>query len=321
VAKAFFTGIVSYFPGAGSEYVPTVKIMDPVKVVMSPEQASYYFERDSIEQKLMIKPNESLLKKDPKEYYKRMRLYIMARKRTLTRSASNFLQLFPGKPDLPEEEGGWLTEDLFSRGQLLTYSRKFVALFLNIIYNFNQKHVVFTFFKRKGGANLIKYLLERCGINVLLFSGDQTDVERVDALRKFNDPDNRYGEKYKVLVVTEAGAEGISVLEARHMHILESSPRVYKTIQAIGRVARFKSHSRLPPEEREIKVWRYWSIIDPGKPTEVKYTVTGEDGEAVKKQKIEPGTELVDEQLYKEGEKNIVKIKSFLNILKANSVL
>lgn len=70
--------------------------------------------------------------------------------------------------------------------------------------------------------------------------------KREDILNRFNSIDNRRGKKIKVLLVTEAGAEGISILECNNIHILESSPKENKTRQAIGRVIRYKSHELLP---------------------------------------------------------------------------
>jgi hypothetical protein len=74
-----------------------------------------------------------------------------------------------------------------------------------------------------------------------ILSGDLDDKQRTIILNQFNRPENRYGEKIRVLLVREAGSEGIE-----DRHILESSPHATKIKQAIGRVARYKSHIALP---------------------------------------------------------------------------
>ena len=199
---------------------------------------------------------------------------------------------------------GWITRDRF-KNNLLTdlYSRKFTALLTNIIINWKAKHVVFSFFKTKSGVNLIHALFKMCGIKTVIYSGDISDNERKIILKKFNAEDNRYGDKIKILLLTEAGAEGINILEAQHMHILESSTREMKIQQAIGRVVRYKSHmvdgrKPMPKNEQVVHIWRYWSVLN----------------ETVNK------LSCVDEILYEDGRKTVNNIQSFLRILKNASV-
>ena len=54
---------------------------------------------------------------------------------------------------------------------------------------------------------------------IRIFTGDMNDRQRKEVLSRYNSPKNRYGKLIKVLLVTEAGAEGISLLETRHLHI------------------------------------------------------------------------------------------------------
>ena len=79
-------------------------------------------------------------------------------------------------------------------------------------------------------------------------------------LNEFNSEANRYGKKIKVLLLTEAGGEGITLLEVEHVHLLESSITPNKTIQAIGRAVRYKSHINLPKNRQIVNVWKYHSI-------------------------------------------------------------
>ena len=158
-----------------------------------------------------------------------------------------------------------------------------------------------------------------CGIRAEIFSGDLDDKQRRKLLEVFNSKENRYGNVIRVLLVTEAGAEGISVLEARHMHILESSPIMSKTIQAIGRVARFKSHLALPLEERKIKVWKYWSTASPQEITVTTTFLTPDGVEQKTTQKI-TDKKTIDEILYDKGMRTVRGINSFLDLIKLVSV-
>jgi superfamily II DNA or RNA helicase len=356
-------GIISYFPGAGKEFIPDVLEQPPIKIQMSDEQEINYWNRQHLESKLLnFKESKEQLSGDREKFKK---LSIMAKKHILTRLASNFFYkgIFnenkdidideavlenasdePEEPEEPEEgeeldekkqeklnqnnldlamglkikkdllveNGGWVSKKYFNSGLLYKiYSPKFAALLINIILHNNQKHVVFTFFKQRAGVNLIKSILSMCGISSEIFSGDLDDKQRTIVLNEFNSPKNRYGEKIRVLLVTEAGAEGINILEARHMHILESSPRATKIKQAIGRVARYKSHIALPPQERSVKIWRYWSV---GSKNPITISIKDKD-------KYITDKKCIDEILYDNGVKTLREIDYFLDILKSVSVL
>lgn len=320
--KRTLDGIISYYPGAGVEFVPEIEELDPFQIQMTLPQELNYWDQATQEEKLSKPPPESLKRKDPEKYQLLQKLYVMARKNILTRSASNFYypKEIKDMSDLPVSQNGWISKDKFADGELYNlYSTKITAFLINITMHINQKHVLFTFFKEKSGVYLIKSILGMCGIPTEIFSGDLDDSQRRHLLKRFNSKENRYGDKIRVLLVTEAGAEGISVLEARHMHILESSHRMSKTIQAIGRVARFKSHVALPPEERKIKVWKYWSIASPDSIT-IKTNIFNSDGKQEQTTRTISNKKTIDEILYEKGIKTIKGINSFLEIVKAVSV-
>jgi hypothetical protein len=314
-------GIISYYPGA-KDFVPELEYMPPIKVVMTLDQEINYWAKSLQEQASAHPPDEKIRHKDPKRYELLKRLFIVAKKNILTRSASNFYypKEFVKIRDISKKGGGWIDRETIGDGKLYKlYSTKITAFLINLISHNRQKHVLFTFFKEKAGVNLIKTILSMCGIKSEIFSGDLNDADRKRLLEHFNSENNMRGEKIRVLLVTEAGAEGISVLEARHMHILESSPRMNKTIQAIGRVARFKSHMRLPEEERKVKVWRYWSISS-GKNIKIKTTIYLPDGSEDKTEHTIKNKTTVDELLYNKGILILKEIESFLQILQRASI-
>lgn len=322
--KRRLDGIISYYPGAGAEYVPEIEHEPIIKVQMTTAQEQNYWTQVIQEEKLSWPPSKRLMKTNPEKYELLKRLYVMAKKNIMSRSASNFR--YPQKikdkddRDVLKKDGGWIRKKYFRDGTLYKFfSTKFTVFLLNIIMHNMQKHVLFTFFKEKSGVILLKTLLNMCGITAEIFSGDLNDTQRRNLLKRFNAVENRYGDNIRVLLVTEAGAEGISVLEARHMHILESSPRMSKTVQAIGRVARYKSHIKLPPEERKVKIWRYWSIASPD-PITITAEVNTPEGNVEKTTQNISDKECIDEILYKKGMKSVRRIDSFLDILKEVSV-
>ena len=220
---------------------------------------------------------------------------------------------------------GWVDHKNFNNKKLTDiYSRKIVAVITNILSNWKAKHVLFTFFKTKSGVNIIHALFKICGVKTEIYSGDISDGKRREILTKFNAENNRYGDKIKILLVTEAGAEGINILEAQHMHILESSTREMKIQQAIGRVVRYKSHmvdgrKLMPKSEQVVHVWRYWSTSGPD-PFTIVTEIKKKDGSQEKKTKTIIDKTTVDEILYDKGRVFVNSMQSFLNLLKKASV-
>ena len=68
---------------------------------------------------------------------------------------------------------------------------------------------------------------------------------------------NQMGEIIKVLMITAAGAEGISLRNCRFVHITEPYWHPVRIQQVIGRARRICSHQDLPPDLRNVKVFLY----------------------------------------------------------------
>jgi superfamily II DNA or RNA helicase len=332
VSDKSLQGIVSYYPGDPSFY-PTVYYKDPIKIKMTEKQSSEYsksYKNESLWRQ--IPPKQSLKLSNPKKYSQDFIKFVMATKYLKTRQISNFyyakiegVEVLPivletendsiNKKSLKmtreeklelkrieeEETKNFLKILLSDRNIALKFSPKFSALLINIVLHFNTKHVIYTFYKTYAGVNLIHQILKKCGIPSAIFSGDLSDKSRKKTLRDFNDVKNRDGKYIKVLLVTEAGAEGITILEANNIHILESSTREQRTSQAIGRVVRYKSHHNMPFERQYVNIWRYWSTL---------YT----EENTTKK------TGAIDELLYDIGVKNQDIINEFTQRLIDNSI-
>jgi superfamily II DNA or RNA helicase len=200
-------------------------------------------------------------------------------------------------PDKLESEGGWINHEKLKDKFLLFCSTKIATLLCNIILHKNVKHMVYTYFKKRSGVYLIHSLLKKCGIPSVIYSGDLSDKERTNVLKKFNDIKNRNGKYITVILITDAGSEGINLLEINHVHILESSTKERKILQAIGRAVRYKSHIDMPINRQYVEVWRYFSI------------------------NINSGFKNCDEYLYKLGNESINKTDIFIeNRLIKNSI-
>ncbi len=302
----FLSGVISYFPGSGEEYYPEVITMGPVKTKMTEKQNFECAKAYDLETKIILALTS---KPTPLTEQEKQQLTVAA-KRIVSRSISNAyypeFSSFEDKIEDPKDENnkGWISKDALINKVLYWISPKITALILNIILHVNQKHVIFSFYKTKCGLHLIQSLLKLAGISTLLFTGDLTDRDRKSVLDRFNDPRNREGKYYLVLLCSDAGAQGISILEARHVHILESGTREIMIQQAIGRVIRYKSHWNMKKEDQNVKVWRYWSVS----------RLELNEGPQPK------GTKCVDEIVYENGQSQLVEINRFLEILHRYSV-
>ena len=217
---------------------------------------------------------------------------------------------------------GWICDQMLQNQELLQYCPKIIALILKIISQPGKKHVVYSFFKNKSGVILIKNLFEKC-INktILTFTGDQKPNERERILANFNSETNIRGNEFPVLLITDAGSEGINLLEVREYHILEYSPVYNKISQAIGRARRYGSHNRLPQDERTINVWYYWTVWPDNVVLKIPTLTINNDGNlVVKVEDFEGDEKMIDQILYEKGIESKRKIDIFLNILKESSI-
>lgn len=78
-------------------------------------------------------------------------------------------------------------------------------------------------------------------------------------LRAFGDsPDrNKYGDIIKLLIISSSGAEGIDLKNTRFVHIMEPYWHPVRINQVIGRARRICSHSDLPQDLQDVKVFMY----------------------------------------------------------------
>jgi len=75
-------------------------------------------------------------------------------------------------------------------------------------------------------------------------------------------PDNKYGEKVKVILVSKAGSEGLDFKNIRQVHVLEPWYNMNRIEQIIGRGVRNFSHCLLPFEERNVEIFLHGSSLE-----------------------------------------------------------
>lgn len=165
-----------------------------------------------------------------------------------------------GIPDKPLQSGGWIEADII--GNLDHHGEKILYI-LHDIQEHQYKHVIYTEFKTRYGSQLIGGFLDILQIPYRFFDGDMNDTDRQRVLAEFNAPNNIHGEQVQVLIITNAGAEGINLLEVQKFHILEQYISSWVLQQASGRAIRYNSHIRLPEDERVVHIRNYMLNVEP----------------------------------------------------------
>lgn len=74
-------------------------------------------------------------------------------------------------------------------------------------------------------------------------------------------PDNRDGRVCRIFMITQSGAEGISLFNTRQVHIMEPYWTNVRLQQVIGRAIRLCSHMNLPWDERTVEIYTYLSVF------------------------------------------------------------
>ena len=98
--------------------------------------------------------------------------------------------------------------------------------------------------------------LARCQVPFGEFTGEDNRADRKRVVEDYN-----FG-KIRVLLVSDAGGEGLDLTGTRLVQILEPAWNEERIKQVEGRAIRFRSHAHLPLEEQEVEVQKY-VMVDP----------------------------------------------------------
>lgn len=85
--------------------------------------------------------------------------------------------------------------------------------------------------------------------------GGMTAAQKIALLKVFNHKANMHGQLIKIIFVTQAAAEGISLYNVRQVHIMEPFWDNVIIRQVAGRAFRLRSHYHLPFDERIVHVF------------------------------------------------------------------
>ena len=155
-------------------------------------------------------------------------------------------------------------------------------------------------FTRHGGNNLFKENPKNPtvkGLKYTMITGDSRLSRNNDGeVKALTNEDNINGEKIKVVLISQAGAEGLDFKCIRQIHILDPWYNMNHIEQIIGRGVRNMSHRRLPFEKRNVQIFLYASVLENNK------------------------EESADLYVYRVAEQKSNKIGEIARILKQNAV-
>jgi superfamily II DNA or RNA helicase len=138
-----------------------------------------------------------------------------------------------------------------SKGPAIVYSN-YVKMEGLEVFKIYLKYFGYSGLMEKGGADFLKYTEYHGGIK----NREDREKNRV----AFNEKDNIFGKKIKIIMISPAGSEGISLMNVRQVHILEPYWHEVRIEQLIGRAVRACSHKDLPMNERTVDIFRYKAV-------------------------------------------------------------
>ncbi len=112
----------------------------------------------------------------------------------------------------------------------------------------NRKTLVYSTWK-EFGISIISDILDNMNIPYGIITGAIPKDLRNNYVKDYN------ANKVKVMLISSAGGEGLSLKETRSVIIMEPHWNNEKINQVIGRAIRYKSHNNLPPKERHVDIY------------------------------------------------------------------
>ena len=95
----------------------------------------------------------------------------------------------------------------------------------------------------------------------MVYPSNESHEISQSAIDLFNQPANIHGHKIKVLLISQSGAEGLSLKCVREVHLLEPYWNDIRVQQVIGRAVRANSHAALPKRDRNVRAFLYIATL------------------------------------------------------------
>lgn len=190
------------------------------------------------------------------------------------------------------------------------YSPKFLEIYKNMQRFIKDKKptgkiLFYSDFRSDAGSEAFELMLQCNGYSKLntenlpeskdlrytFITGSESPDERRKSKLYFNDEKNIYGDYCQVMIISSAGAEGISLTCVRQVHILEPYWNYVRIDQVLGRAIRMRSHTGkdiknpwLPKEKQNVEQYIYLSAMPKGlNPEDIYSDISKRDNWSVPK--------------------------------------
>ena len=107
----------------------------------------------------------------------------------------------------------------------------------------------------------IRHMRDSANRIFAVISGQIAIEERIKIVEEFNDYSNMHGKMIAILLISKTGAEGLDCKHLRTVHIMEPFWNYARIEQIIARAVRYKSHSDMPEQERNVQPIIYLSTF------------------------------------------------------------
>ena len=188
------------------------------------------------------------------------------------------------------------------------------------------KVLIYSDFRGDSGGEMVEQVLMANGYSLFdptqpptnslkytFITGEESVDQRKKNMAAFNDKSNKLGEQIQIMIISGAGAEGISLTCVRQVHILEPYWNFVRIDQVFGRAIRLFSHDDLDPKDRNVEEYIYLSVLPSGSSTEEIYqSIEGWD--------VVPKLKDVKSELAQGQHKELKDYAESLNIIYSTSV-
>ena len=139
--------------------------------------------------------------------------------------------------------------------------------------------IMFSNYVRMEGLEIIKVYLKYFGFasfnsgkgkdyfRYTEFHGSISIENRNKNKKAFNNKSNIHGKLIRIILISPAGSEGISLRNIKQVHVLDPYWNEVRIHQLIARAIRQCSHADLLMKDRYVDIYRYFAIRKNGKPT------------------------------------------------------
>ena len=294
-------GLVSYFKGADERLLPKRIEDDKTleKVEMSTEQFTRYLEVRWQEMKMDSRRGRSSLKDDMGSYRVGSRLacnYVIPPDLRIGDGTEEDEDKVSSKADvlkkLESNPARFLSEKA-----LESFSPKLLKMVRNVKESLGKNQLVYSQYRELEGLGIFAAVLKANGWQpyklvkqagqwvedpemkddkpaYAFYTGEEDADARELSRQIFNgrfadtfpatlkeSVEKRDKKLLSLLMISSAGAEGITLENVRHVHIMEPHWNPARHDQVVGRAIRICSHARLPMDERTVKVSFYVSVF------------------------------------------------------------